>query len=79
MSLRTDLLIIVATIVLFAVCVPQYVASRTHTSRDACIANLKQMNGDWALKTHPALTNVALAEHPDAGTNAHLIPDNQAN
>ena len=62
-----EIMIVVAIIgLLAAIAIPNFVKARATSQRNACIANLKQMQGavaTWALETKAAVAAVA----PDAG------------
>ena len=66
-----DWAIVLATLVVAVVAIPNFVPARTCTSPSSCIANLKQLEGakaTWALEYHKAQT--------DTPTDADLFGSN---
>jgi len=82
-----EIMIVVAIIgLLAAIAIPNFVRARTVALQNACIANLKQIQGAiqvWAIDTGaaesaaPTATEIAPAyikSWPKCGTNAYAIP-----
>lgn len=68
-----EIMIVVAIIgLLAAIAIPNFVKARTVSQKNACIANLKQIEGakaTWALEQKKALTDTPAATHIYGTTN----------